>query len=259
MFAGILLFSKLVFSKPVRGRSEWLLSSSKLFRFVLINSRHFVSFSCSSETTRRPSIQSANSIDFAFSKRNLALQTFLFQVFIYVEDDNIDYPCKRRLCLSLLLHRISFFLFFPSQQKACAHAKPAGVPPIFELADRTIFTRDKCTRVAQNSPQRRIIIGVITAVFHRYSFSSVFIRSGYHPLSLFLSSTTLNVNASRKYIRFSNIFPIPRIDFVFFFSPPLPSGREQQTRAYLLLPRLKSIFAITRPVHGNSDSTPVFT
>lgn len=174
-------------------------------------------------------------------------------------DDNIDYPCKRRLCLSLLLHRISFFLFFPSQQKACAHAKPAGVPPIFELADRTIFTRDKCTRVAQNSPQRRIIIGVITAVFHRYSFSSVFIRSGYHPLSLFLSSTTLNVNASRKYIRFSNIFPIPRIDFVFFFSPPLPSGREQQTRAYLLLPRLKSIFAITRPVHGNSDSTPVFT
>lgn len=186
------------------------------FRFLLVGNH-------------APTIDS-NSIDFAFSKRNLALQTFLFQVFIYVEDDNIDYPCKRRLCLSLLLHRISFFLFFPSQQKACAHAKPAGVPPIFELADRTIFTRDKCTRVAQNSPQRRIIIGVITAVFHRYSFSSVFIRSGYHPLSLFLSSTTLNVNASRKYIRFSNIFPIPRIDFVFFFLPS-PSLGEGATNA----------------------------
>lgn len=225
MFAGILLFSKLVFSKPVRGRSEWLLSSSKLFRFVLINSRHFVSVSCSSETTRRPSIQSANSIDFAFSKRNLALQTFLFQVFIYVGDDNIDYPCKRRLCLSLLLHRISFFLFFPSQQKACAHAKPAGVSPIFELADRTIFTRDKCTRVAQNSPQRRIIIGVITAVFHRYSFSSVFIRSGYHPLSLSLlhHSTRKRITKIHPFFEYIS-YPADRLCLFFLPSPSLGEG-----------------------------------
>lgn len=34
------------------------------------------------ETTRRPSTQSANSINLAFSKRNLPLQAFLFQVFI---------------------------------------------------------------------------------------------------------------------------------------------------------------------------------
>lgn len=130
---------------------------------------------------------------------------------------------QRRLCLSLLLHRISFFLFFPSQQKACAHAKPAGVPPIFELADRTIFTRDKCTRVAQNSPQRRIIIGVITAVFHRYSFSSVFIRSGYHPLSLSLLHHSKRITKIHPFFEYIS-YPADRLCFFFLPSPSLGEG-----------------------------------
>lgn len=96
-----------------------------------------------------------------------------------------------------------------------------------------------------------------------YSFSIVFIRSVYHSLSLSFFpphlTTTLR-KRSRKYIPFSNAYiyifqPRANRSTLFFFR-----GGEQQTRAYLLLPRLKSIFAITRPVHGNSDSRrPVFT
>lgn len=132
---------------------------------------------------------------------------------------NDDFACRSSYIVFL------FFLFFPSQQKACAHAKPAGVPPIFELADRTIFTRDKCTRVAQNSPQRRIIIGVITAVFQRYSFSSVFIRSGYHPLSLSLLHHSKRKRITKIHPFFEYIsYPADRLCFFFLPSPSLGEG-----------------------------------
>lgn len=154
------------------------------------------------------------------------------------------------------------YFFLSLQQKARAHASCiyAGVSPIFKSSSIGFFTRDKwTTRVVASMKIQPS--GKLSSAKSRWTKSfSTYLYLYALPIILSLSFPHLTLRkrspVSRKYILFSNIYIyifLARANrSTLFFFPP--RGGEQQTRAYLLLPRLKSIFAITRPVHGNSDS-----
>lgn len=233
-------------SKFVRGRSG---SDSKLFRFILINSRQRFISSCLSGGKMR-----LNFINFASKRKSfsflwpiLSVESLSLRVY---HRQKIDHRCKR----------LFSFLFF-SFCSFATKSESAGASPIFESSSIEFFTRDKRTRrcrVDENSGElssaKSRFVNIPFPYIYIYLYALPIILS----LSLLLISPPLFVNARIAKIYICSCFRIyiyiyifsKQIDFVFLF----PRGGEQQTRAYLLLPRLKSIFAITRPVHGNSDS-----